>query len=333
MKCCMCQNDFLQENMKGKGNRYCLECFTKRSEFMKGRKIALYSFKSLPLELKITKSQNVIQEAISEFGVKNIYISYSGGKDSTVLSHLVRQIYPNILHIFSNTTNEYPETLQHIKWEVEENGMNLLSTRPIDKYGRAWNFKRVVKEHGYPLFTKRIANAIRTYRRAKSDKTRQHSLEYIERQFRKYSQYKECNISDKCCDKLKKTPVKQLARKLGMDCVILGTLAEESRQREVDWLNNGCNVFYKKKDNQCRPLSFWTEKDIYEYINRYNIKISDLYKMGYERNGCMFCGFGIEYDCNQGMNRFQRLAATHPKMHLYLINNFRGILDECKIKY
>lgn len=333
MKCCLCQNEFQPENMKGKGKRYCSECFIKRSEFMKGRKIALASFKSLPLELKIIKSQSVIQEAISEFGVEKIYISYSGGKDSTVLSHLVRQMYPNILHIFSNTTNEYPETLQHIKWEVEENGMNLISTRPVDKYGKSWNFKRVVKEYGYPMFTKRIANAIRTYRRAKSDKTRQHSLEYIERQFKKYAQYKDYNISDKCCDKLKKTPIKQLARKLDMDCVILGTLAEESRQREVDWLNNGCNVFYKKKDNQCRPLSFWTEKDIYDYINLYNITISNLYEMGYERNGCMFCGFGIEYDCNQGMNRFQRLEITHPKMHMYLMNNFKDILDECKIKY
>lgn len=333
MKCCLCQNDYPPTYMTGKGKRYCKECFKIQSDFMKGRKIALNCYKSMPLELKIVKSQNVIEETIKEFGVDKTYISYSGGKDSTVLSHIVRQVYPNILHIFSNTTNEYPETIKHINWEVEHNGMNLISTHPADKYGNPWNFKRVVNEYGYPMFTKRAANAIRTYRRSKSAETQQHSIEYIERQFKKYAQYKECNISDKCCDKLKKNPIKQLARKQGMECVILGTLAEESRQREVDWLNNGCNVFYKKKDNQCRPLSFWTENDIYDYIDRFNVNIPELYKMGYERNGCMFCGFGIEYECNQGMNRFERLALTHPKMYKYLVSNFKEILDECHIKY
>jgi 3'-phosphoadenosine 5'-phosphosulfate sulfotransferase (PAPS reductase)/FAD synthetase len=333
MICCICKQDFSIEEMKGKGKRYCEYCFNNQSQFMKGRKTVLYGFRSLPLELKIIKSQCLVEEAVNEFGIDSIYISYSGGKDSTVLSHLVRQLYPNILHIFSNTTNEYPETLMHINWEKGHNGMNLQIAKPVDKFGHAWNFKRVVEEYGYPMFTKRVANAIRTYRRAKTDNVRNHSIEYIERQFKKYTQFKECNISDKCCEKLKKAPAKKLALQLGMDCVILGILAVESRQREVDWLFNGCNVFYKKKDNQCRPLAFWTEKDIYDYIKKYNVRIPDLYEMGYERNGCMFCGFGIEYDCNQGKNRFERLALTHPKMYKYLLNNFKVILDECKISY
>lgn len=300
---------------------------------MKGRKVALHGLQALPLEQKIIKSYQVIEDAILEFGIESIYISYSGGKDSTILSHMVRQRYSDILHIFANTTNEYPETLEHLKWEVNENGMNLKIAKPADKYGRPWTFKRVVKEDGYPMFSKKIANAIRTYRRAKSDQTRQNSIDYIKRQFKNYSKYKDLNISDKCCDKLKQTPVKQLARKLGMQCSMLGILAEESRQREVDWLKHGCNIFHKRKDNQCRPLSFWTEKDIYEYIEKYNVRIPSLYEMGYERNGCMFCGFGIEYESNRGINRFQRLGITHPKMYNYLINNFKEILDECNIQY
>ena len=333
MKCCSCLNDFNEHEMEGKGNRYCQQCFEEKSIYMKSRKMTLSSLKALPLEAKIIKSKIVIEEAVNEFGIEHIYLSYSGGKDSTVLSHIVRQLYPNILHIFSNTTNEYPETISHINWEVTNNSMNLAFTKPIDKYGQSWNFKRVVDEHGYPMFTKRIANAIRTFRRAQTDTTRANSIQYMQRIFPKYIQYNDCNISDKCCDKLKKTPLRQLARKLKMECAIIGTLAEESRQREVDWLNNGCNIFYKRKDNQCRPLSFWTEEDIYAYIKKYDVKISDLYSLGYERNGCMFCGFGIEYESIKGTNRFERLAITHPKMHKYLVNNFRDILDQCNIKY
>lgn len=333
MICCECKNNFPEKEMKGRNNRYCPECFIKKSEFMKGRKITLCGLRAMPLEAKIIKTTNLITSAVNEFGIKNIYLSYSGGKDSTVLSHIIRQKYPDILHIFSNTTNEYPETLMHIKWEQQENDMNLIITRPIDKYGKAFNFKRVVNEYGFPMFTKRISNAIRTYRRAKTPQTRQNSEEYILRMFKKYDKYKCLNISDKCCDKLKKEPIKRLANKLKLECTIIGTLSEESRQRESDWLNNGCNIFYIKKDNQCRPLSFWTEADIYEYIDKYDVTISSLYAMGYERNGCMFCGFGVEYESKHGKNRYEKLAITHPKMYNYLISNFSELLDTCNIRY
>lgn len=67
-----------------------------------------------------------------EFGLNKVYISYSGGKDSTVLSHIAKSMYPNILHLFANTTNEYPETLKHIRWESEENGTNIITVFPKD---------------------------------------------------------------------------------------------------------------------------------------------------------------------------------------------------------
>ena len=126
-------------------------------------------------------------------------------------------------------------------------------------------------------------------------------------------------------------PIKKKARELGLECSIIGTLAEESRQRSSDWIKYGCNIFYKKKDNQCRPLSFWTEKDIYEYIEKYNVKIADLYSMGYQRNGCMYCGFGVHLESSP--NRFERLKETHPRSYKYLVDNFKDILDELGIKY
>lgn len=333
MICCECKKEYQELNMTGKGNRYCITCFNKKSDFMKGRKTALHGLRAMPLEAKIKKTKNLIEEAVCEFGLEHIYLSYSGGKDSTVLSHIIREIYPDMLHIFSNTTNEYPETLKHIQWEQNENKMNVITTKPIDKYNVPFNFKRVVDEYGFPMFTKRISNAIRTYRRAKSIETQKNSEEYINRMFKDYDQYKELNISDKCCDKLKKEPIKKIAKKLNLNCAIIGTLSEESRQRETDWLNYGCNIFHTKTDNQCRPLSFWTEEDIYQYIEIYSIKISDLYTLGYKRNGCMFCGFGVEYESRTGENRYEKLALTHPKMYKYLVDNFSEILNNCNIRY
>ena len=282
MICKNCKNEFRENEMFGNGKLYCKHCFEKKSNYIKGRKHKLLLLQLFPLDLKILKTKMLIQEAIYRYGNK-VYVSYSGGKDSTVISHIARQIKPDILHIFANTTCEYPETIKHVLWEKNSNDMNLSIVNPHDKYNVPWNFKRVVENEGYPLFSKAVANAIRTY--------------------------------------------------LGMECSIIGIIAEESRQRELDWVNYGCNVFDTKKENQCRPISFWTEHDIYEYINQFNVRISELYNMGYMRNGCMYCGFGIEHDTVDGKNRFERLAETHPKCYKYMVDNFSKIFDECGIRY
>ena len=93
-------------------------------------------------------------------------------------------------------------------------------------------------------------------------------------------------------------------------------------------------IFFQKKDNQCRPLSFWTNQDIWDYIKLCNLPVSDLYSQGYQRNGCMYCGFGL---CSErrkfGINRFERLAQTHPKQYEYMISRWASLFKECGIPY
>ena len=310
--------------------RYCSICGTKHADFLKERRNTLHSLRGMNLESKIIQTRFLIRQTITEFGLDKVYISYSGGKDSTVLSHIAKGMYPNILHIFANTTNEYPETLNHIRWEAEENGTNIVSVIPKDIHGEVWTFKKVVERYGYPMFSKRISNAIRTYQHALSPKTKQHSLDYIERNFKKYSNYKDLPISDICCDKLKKAPIRRKAKELGMECAILGILAAESYQREKDWLEYGCNVFHTRKDNQSRPLSFWNDEDILEYIKKYDVRIPTLYEKGYTRNGCMYCGFGVHME-TENDNRFHRLKYTHPKQYDYFIKNFGALMMEFDI--
>lgn len=330
--CKKCNVEITSQNKYDKDSRYCQVCGKKHSEFLAFRKTTLDSLRSMTLEAKILRTQALIKDAIKTFGLEHCYISYSGGKDSTVLSHIAKQLYPNILHIFANTTNEYPETLKHIKWEREMNDTNIITVIPKDANNRIWSFKKVVEYYGYPIFSKRIANAIRTYQHALTEQTKQNSLNYINRNFRKYEKYKELKISDKCCDKLKKEPIRRKARELNMECAILGILASESYQREREWLENGCNIFYKYKDNQCKPLSFWTEEDIHEYIHKYSVKTSSLYDMGYNRNGCMYCGFGVHLETS-GDNRYQKLKKTHPIQYNYLIKNFGDLLIQFEIQF
>lgn len=105
--------------------------------------------KHLPLEIKILKTKLRIQEWVYFYGEDNVYISFSGGKDSTVLLHLVRQIFPNIKAVFVNTGLEYPEIVQFVK-----------STELVTIIKPKIGFREVIIKYGYPVVTKEQADFI-----------------------------------------------------------------------------------------------------------------------------------------------------------------------------
>ena len=108
---------------------------------------------SWPLERKI----QVTQTRIIEWYQKNdgkVYVSFSGGKDSTVLLDLVRRIYPDVPAVFIDTGLEYPELREFVK-SVE----NVTWVRP------EMNFKKVIQTYGYPIVSKEISQVIEEARR------------------------------------------------------------------------------------------------------------------------------------------------------------------------
>ena len=103
-----------------------------------------------PLELKVMKTKMRIQEWVDYYGEDGVYVSFSGGKDSTVLLHIVRSMYPNIEAVFSNTGLEFPEIVEFVK-----SFDNVTIIRPEK------SFKRVITEEGYPVVSKAVSNAVR----------------------------------------------------------------------------------------------------------------------------------------------------------------------------
>lgn len=116
---------------------------------MQERESELKILQNLPLEIKIKKSQMRIKEWVNYYGLNNVYISFSGGKDSTVLVDLARKIYPEIRVVFCNTGLEYPEIVSFVK-EFE----NVEIVRP-DK-----NFKEILTKYGYPVISKEISQTV-----------------------------------------------------------------------------------------------------------------------------------------------------------------------------
>ena len=109
----------------------------------------LKMLQALPLEVKVMKTQARIREWVSQYGLEDVYVSFSGGKDSTVLLDIARKIYPSIKGVFVDTGLEYPEIREFVKtWE------NIEWLHP------KMNFYQVILKYGYPLISKEISECV-----------------------------------------------------------------------------------------------------------------------------------------------------------------------------
>lgn len=302
-----------------------------------------------PLERKVNITITRIIEWYQRYNGQ-VYVSFSGGKDSTVLLDIARRIYPDIEAVFVDTGLEYPEIRDFVKTYD-----NVTILRP------KMQFKEVIERYGYPVISKEVAKCIHYSKLGSkwADEKLDGTYNKFTERFIKYGPLRQApfKISHKCCDVMKKEPLHKYEAKTKKRAII-GTMTDESSQRQSGWLKTGCNSFEEKRPIS-KPMSFWTEQDVLRYLKLTELPYStvygdivpktkiegqliindvptDLMTTGVNRTGCMFCMFGVHLE--KEPNRFQRMKVTHPKLYDYCMREENGlglakVLDYIGVKY
>lgn len=295
----------------------------------------LQQLQGLPLEVKVRKTEIRIKEWYEHYN-GNVCVSFSGGKDSTVLLTIARRLYPDILAVFVDTGLEFPEVRQHVRTFD-----NVTVLRP------SMTFPEIIKKYGFNYPSKDVALRIYYARKGRTwalkaldGLNKDGTPSVFKERYKKWKFLLDAPfvISNKCCLVMKEAPVRKFEKQNGL-YPIIGTMADESQRRQAAWLQTGCNSFASKVPNST-PMSFWTEQDVLHYIRDNNIKIASVYgditnaddttslfdnvyadklkTTGEQRTGCMFCPVGCHLE--KGENKFQRMKRTHPKIWEYCMN-------------
>lgn len=269
------------------------------SNIYKQKRDELTSLKYMSLEQKVERTKSIISIALNNH--QRPIVAWSGGKDSTVLLYFVLKQMPDIDVVWVNTGVEYPECVNFIMRLTNEWGIKLHIARP------EITFWQVIEKYGYPFFGKGNSrgywfNRVNLWKR-KGKKELARIIEISK-------------ASTECCRILKEKPADKVYKALGVDCIILGNIVEESHQRFLIWAKKG-DYFYSSSEKRWKawPLSIWTEQDIWKAHQIYNIPHSEIYDKGHRRNGCWPCLMDIKFPDNH----LRSLRETHPKLWHFLI--------------
>ena len=313
---------------------------------------ALKQRQSLPLEAKIIMTQERIRQWY-DYWDGEVYVSFSGGKDSTVLKHIVDNmtgVY-DVPAVFVNTGLEYPEIQKFVK-DIKAGKYPCFNPN-VEIIRPEMRFDDVLKTKGYPVVSKRVAAYVETAKRSPNSIRAKYirgeeKTKFVTGGKWAYLIESEFLVSDQCCNVMKKKPAKKYAKVTGRKA-ITGQMACESLSRERHWLENGCNGF-RLKEPISNQMAFWTEQDVLHYIKKFNVPYASVYgeiqvkksedtekgqinmidylgcyepedtleTTGCDRTGCIFCMFGCHLE--KEPNRFQRLKETHPRQYEYCIN-------------
>lgn len=234
---------------------------------------------------RITKIKSINEQYDLEH---NAYVSFSGGKDSTVLHYLIDEALPgnNIPRVFINTGIEYKLLLKFVRELAKKDNRIII-------YNVNKNIRDTLNEVGYPFKSKTHSKKLLEYRKGYPCKSVQgywrKTKEPYVMQCPEVLMYQtdpsfKLKISDRCCYEFKKEPVHRYEKESGRIIGITGMRKAEGGSR----FNITCTVFSDKNLKRFHPLSIVNEEFEDWFIESRNIRLCDLYYAPYNfhRTGC-----------------------------------------------
>ena len=303
------------------------------------------------LDKRITDACHRIEELYYETE-GHCYVSFSGGKDSTVLLALIKMcedIYTipvgGIPAVFSNTGIELGVTVDFVKWVKENYYPNLITIHPVKPFD--W----VLKHEGKPMKSKIRSKCLHQWHCGKRSQSllllllgqygeNHFSHKYVLADRDMHMMHDDFPIvpSEKCCDWMKKKPFIEFNKQSGMKGCFQGVRAAEggardiALQRRIKSGGKPC-TWVKKGVIQKAPIIDWTDEDIEEFIQKYDVPLSKAYtKYGFDRTGCMACPFSkhvdrdLKYLYEHEPNRYK--ASMHWLKDVYIAQNVVLPFDE-----
>lgn len=304
------------------------------------------------LEDKVLTAIHRIEELYFETN-GDCYVSFSGGKDSTVLLALIKMsidsmVLPpdGITAVFANTGIELDVTYKFIKWCKENWYPNIEEVKPVK------SFDWVLKNEGKPMLSKMKSKTLNQWHLR--EKTEALYCLMINGKTRCGKPAKKNRIADKhmhvlhddfdivasykCCEYMKKKPFQKFEIDKGMKGAITGVRVSEGGARAVSYKTKAkktgklCtftknNIIYKM------PIIDWTDEDIDNFIEKYNVPLSDAYtKFKMQRTGCMACPYSrrisedLRYLYEYEPNKYK--ASMHWLKDVYIAQNVMLPFDE-----
>ncbi|MGL4951278.1 MAG: phosphoadenosine phosphosulfate reductase family protein [Mycoplasma sp.] len=248
----------------------------------------------------------------SKTPLDKIGLSFSGGKDSTVMMKLIEEcnLKNKIKVVFFNTWMEYQAIYDFIDKKRKEGWV-------IDETTPEMPAPLIYNKYGTPAISKYASEMI--------SRLQKHNFDFnsdltFEEAYEKHPNCKVClnwyygknytmncpkylkenlktndlKIANKCCEFLKKRPVKKYNKENNIILSIVGVRQAEGGIRSQIYKT----CFYKKSDTDIKhfPLFYFSDEDMENIIQEKNIELSDCYTIyGLQRTGCVGCPYGKNY--------------------------------------
>lgn len=187
------------------------------------------------LEEKIKKAHQVIKKAHKEYPKNKTVVAWTGGKDSTVLLHLIQTAFKGTIPfpvMFNDSTMEFKEVYDFVK-----------------KLTKDWNLNLTIIPHS--------KEELDEFHKTK-DKARQKELSRI----------------------MKVTAINTFVDAKKIKAFFAGIRWDEHEARSKE-------TYFSKRSTHMRvhPILDFTEKDIWDYIKKFNVPYVNLYDKGYRSLG------------------------------------------------